>query len=156
MDAGAATFPPDGARAARQPRLSGAGAAQGRRQPRRGAGRDDGDLRAARAGVLATNEKRSAEVSPLANEVFQNVRPAVSLLFGAVALVLLIACANVASLLLARSEARRREMSLRRALGADDRQLVRLLLIESALLVMLGGGARLGARAVDGRRAARV
>ena len=87
----------------------------------------------------ATNEKRSALVSPLANEVFQNVRPAVSLLFGAVALVLLIACANVASLLLARGEARRREMSLRRALGAEDRQLVRLLLIESALLVMLGG-----------------
>jgi putative ABC transport system permease protein len=87
-----------------------------------------------------TNEKRSAAVSPLANEVFQSVRPAVSLLFGAVALVLLIACANVASLLLARSEARRREMSLRRALGADDRQLVRLLLIESALLVVLGGG----------------
>ena len=89
---------------------------------------------------FATNEKRSAEVSPLANEVFQNVRPAVSLLFGAVALVLLIACANVASLLLARSEARRREMSLRRAIGAEDRQLVRLLLIESALLVALGGG----------------
>jgi predicted permease len=87
----------------------------------------------------ASNEKRSAQVSPLANEVFQNVRPAVSLLFGAVALVLLIACANVASLLLARGEARRREMSLRRALGAEDRQLVRLLLIESALLVMLGG-----------------
>ncbi len=87
-----------------------------------------------------TNEKRSAEVSPLANEVFQDVRPAVSLLFGAVGLVLLIACANVTSLLLARSEARRREMSLRRAIGAMDRQLVRLLLIESALLVVLGGG----------------
>ena len=89
---------------------------------------------------FATNEKRSALVSPLAVQVFQNVRPAVSVLFGAVALVLLIACANVASLLLARSEVRRREMSLRRALGAEDRQLIRLLLLESALLVILGGG----------------
>ncbi len=86
-----------------------------------------------------TNEKRSAQVAPLAGEIFQAVRPAVSLLFGAVALVLLIACANVASLLLARSEARRREMSLRRALGADDRQLVRLLLAESTILVIIGG-----------------
>ena len=89
---------------------------------------------------FSTNEKRSAEVSPLANEVFRNVRPAVTLLLGAVGLVLLIACANVASLLLARSETRRREMSLRRAIGAEDGQLVRLLLIESALLVALGGG----------------
>jgi predicted permease len=89
---------------------------------------------------FSTNEKRSAEVSPLANEVFQNVRPAVSLLLGAVALVLLIACANVASLLLARGESRRREMSLRRAIGAEDGQLVRLLLLESAMLVVLGGG----------------
>ena len=87
---------------------------------------------------FASNERRSAEISPLANEIFQNVRPAVSLLFGAVGFVLLIACANVAGLLLARGEARRREMSLRRAIGAEDRQLVRLLLIESALLVALG------------------
>jgi putative ABC transport system permease protein len=89
---------------------------------------------------FATNEKRAAQVTPLATEVFQNIRPAVSLLFGAVGLVLLIACANVASLLLARSESRRREMSLRRAIGAEDRQLMRLLLIESAMLVLLGGG----------------
>jgi predicted permease len=87
-----------------------------------------------------TNEKRSAQISPLATEIFQQVRPAVSLLFGAVALVLLIACANVASLLLSRSEARRREISLRRALGAENRQLVPLLLAESAVLVVFGGG----------------
>jgi predicted permease len=86
-----------------------------------------------------TNERRSAQVSPLAAEIFQGVRPAVSLLFGVVALVLLIACANVASLLLARSEVRRREVSLRRALGAETRQLARVLIAESALLVILGG-----------------
>jgi putative ABC transport system permease protein len=88
-----------------------------------------------------TNDKRAAQVSPLADEVFGPVRPAVSLLFGAVALVLMLACANVASLLLARSEARRREFSLRRAIGADDRRLVQLLLAESAWLVALGCGA---------------
>jgi predicted permease len=88
-----------------------------------------------------TNEKRYAQVSPLAAEIFQQVRPAVSLLFGVVALVLLIACANVASLLLSKSEARKREVSLRRALGAEDRQLLRLLLAESAMLVVIGGGA---------------
>ena len=88
----------------------------------------------------ATNEKRSAEVISLADNVFQNVRPAVTVLFGAVGLVLLIACANVASLLLARSEARRREVALRRAIGAEDAQLARLQLIESAMLVVLGGG----------------
>jgi predicted permease len=91
------------------------------------------------AAYPASNEKRYAQVSPLADEIFQQVRPAVSLLFGVVALVLLIACSNVASLLLSKSEARRREVSLRRALGAEDRQLVRLLLAESGLLVLFGG-----------------
>ena len=88
-----------------------------------------------------TNEKRGIEVSPLANEVFGTIRPAISLLFGAVAFVLVIACASVASLLLARTESRRREFSLRRAIGADERRLVRLLLSESAWVVALGGTA---------------
>jgi putative ABC transport system permease protein len=88
-----------------------------------------------------TNERRSADVVPLAGEIFQTVRPAISMLFAAVVLVLLIACANVASLLLARSEARRREMSLRRALGAGYGRLVRLLFLESIVLVVLGGTA---------------
>ena len=86
-----------------------------------------------------TNEKRGVEVSPLANEVFGQIRPAISLLFGAVAFVLVIACASVASLLLARTESRRREFSLRRAIGADESRLVRLMLAESAWVVFLGG-----------------
>ena len=88
-----------------------------------------------------TNEKRGVEVSPLSNEVFGQIRPAISLLFGAVAFVLVIACASVASLLLARTESRRREFSLRRAIGADERRLVRLMLCESAWVVALGGTA---------------
>lgn len=88
-----------------------------------------------------TNEKRGVEVSSLANEVFGQIRPAISLLFGAVAFVLVIACASVASLLLARTESRRREFSLRRAIGADERRLVRLMLSESAWVVALGGTA---------------
>jgi predicted permease len=86
-----------------------------------------------------TNEKRGVEVSPLVNEVFGQIRPAISLLFGAVAFVLVIACASVASLLLARTEARRREFSLRRAIGADEVRLLRLMLSESAWVVLLGG-----------------
>ena len=88
-----------------------------------------------------TNEKRGVEVSPLVNEVFGPIRPAISLLFGAVAFVLVIACASVASLLLARTESRRREFSLRRAIGADEMRLLRLMLSESAWVVLLGGGA---------------
>jgi predicted permease len=86
-----------------------------------------------------TNDKRGVEVSPLVDEVFGQIRPAVSLLFGAVAFVLVIACASVASLLLARTESRRREFSLRRAVGADELRLVRLMLSESAWVVALGG-----------------
>lgn len=86
-----------------------------------------------------TNDKRGIEISPLSNEVFGQIRPAISLLFGAVAFVLVIACASVASLLLARTESRRREFSLRRAIGADETRLVRLMLSESAWVVLLGG-----------------
>jgi putative ABC transport system permease protein len=88
-----------------------------------------------------TNDKRGVEVSPLAAEVFGQVRPAISLLFGAVSFVLVIACASVASLLLARTESRRREFSLRRAIGADERRLIRLMLAESAWIVLIGGTA---------------
>jgi predicted permease len=86
-----------------------------------------------------TNEKRGVELIPLATEMFGQLRDALLVVLGAVAVVLLIACANVTGLLLSRAEARQREMAIRTAIGAGRSRIARQLIVEGLMLTLTAG-----------------
>jgi predicted permease len=102
-----------------------------------------------------TNANTSATLVPLHAAITGDARPAMRSLFGAVALVLALVCANVANLLLARGIGRGRDIAIRTALGASPRRIARGLMVESLVLAGVGGGVGLliaawGASAIAG------
>ena len=90
-----------------------------------------------------TNTDQGIKLISLFDQTVVNIRPALVMLQAAVAFILLIACVNLANLMLARSTTRRKEIAIRLAMGASRRRLIRQLLTETTLLALLGGVAAL-------------
>ncbi len=115
----------------------------GRLRPGVGLPEAKADLQAVSARLAAaypaTNRNVGVQLKPLREELVGTLRPAMLSLFGIVSLVLIIACANVANLLMVRATAQRREIAVRRALGAGQTQFFSQFLAQALVLCLLGG-----------------